>query len=105
MRKSGAERELVLAVIRLDHVDPAVDGLPRHHEAQAVEVEIRPLECQDFADAKAQTHGDLDHLTVGLIELGNEVVVLLDREDVRLALPLADILYLDESYGICAQWQ
>src|SRR5271165_5848373 len=73
----GIEREIILRILGLDLVYHAVHYCASDSHRKIGEVDVRPLQCQDFADTKSQA---LSHNYHGAVRIRKQ----LDNRDILI---------------------
>src|SRR4051812_3655112 len=83
MGDAWVERQRILRVLRLCGADPTVYDASRNLNGSFVEIDVRPLQSQNFRNAQAHALGQENHGPIRLGELRQNGVKLLDGEDRR----------------------
>ena len=98
------ERKIVFRILGLHPDHPSIHDLPGHPHGQVLEIDIQPLERQNFADSQPGTLGGDYHRAIGILPMVEQRNVLLDREDDRLFASLADTPNFDQSHRVALQF-
>ena len=91
---------IVLGIFGLDVIDPPAHKAALNEELILLKIEVVPLKRREFAHAKTETLGDLDHRAIRLTQSRDDKFELLHSQDDGTLPPLASALDTNERDGV-----